>query len=348
MESKVSSHSIFRTVTWNQETPFETNGFPKYLASFSVGKEIKLLDQDEIEKGDEEKDLNESHGKEMGHEQQEDDHDEDSYEGMPMPHPRHGSCTLPYCGLSFKDHSTCHNGINVSSLSHAEADVKKGCRGIWVVNWIEDADERKRQLKKFIKAMNMQSLKAPIYCCYRLDTESLGDRYVVAYDGRSCNRKQEKDHVTVYPVNNVVGKLIQITSDQSKMFLYCEDLLSSGWTPCCIRVRCEARPKDYDSDFDLDCWTACNIIYDYIGSVLDYEEADILFSFMSIMERNEYSVTAFKDVDSVWLSTARDAIGNLITEILEYDEADCLIKMTHVIKEVIVLKDQNGRSKFLM
>eukprot|EP01040_Poterioochromonas_malhamensis_P011969 gene11969-13060_t len=373
------SKFLYRTVTWNQETPFESNPdypFPKYLTSFKIGTEIELL------KGKQEKDINQDEGKEDAHvkgvilktggdeydekkvnetdkalseEEGEDDDDDEPQVGHKCDRSAkahaHDGCSASYNGLSFQDESRCHDGIKVSTITQiTESLIEDKGEKNFRISWIEDQVARKKKMKslqsKFEK--ELPSSKIFVFGCYQLEVKQIHKNFDYCYDGRIC-KKRDPAHVTVFPKKHeITGEHVKIPVTSEKYYIYYSELLASGWSPCCIRISCQAEPKEFQDNFNLDCWHGCRVIFEYIDTVIDYIHAGRLLELLSIMEKHDYNVDALKDFDSVTLSNVIDIIQDLIGNVMRWDEAEYLININKIFKDVAIRKEETERSNLLL
>ena len=154
-----------------------------------------------------------------------------------------------------------------------------------------------------------------------------------------CKISKDSDQVTIYPeVEELDGELVTI---MKKPYLYSQELLSTGWNPCCICVRCETEPNDFSESYDVDCWWGCKIIFTYIHYVPDYSEADALFTLLELMKSNNYNAAGLREVDSNFILEVSGSIHDLIGHVLEYPEADGLIKFKNIINQVVHERDKS-------
>jgi hypothetical protein len=331
--------SLYRAVTCNQETPFEENPdypFPKYLSSFRIGSEITLKEE------------------KNGNVEDEDDQDETVVcKGIRKlhqhQHKHNEKCELPFCGISVKNSSKCHNGIAVTAFKEVLDRLSSNERpptSRFQVSWIYDAGTRKNAMKSFQRQVERRNLQdnVSVYACYRLDTTQMSNTFKHFHDGIVCRARKEDDHVTIYPAEEeVTGEYVKITT---RSYLYCQDLLAQGWSPCCFQVRCEAEPKEFDESFDPQCWKGCQIIFKYLNCAIDCSQADFLSDLLSLMDKGDYHVSVLRDVGSSWIAEADEAIHSLMLDTLEFDDAEHLSLLRGLLKEVMTLKEgpqESGR-----
>lgn len=148
--------------------------------------------------------------------------------------------------------------------------------------------------------------------------------------------------------HEITGEYVKIPITQDKYYIYCSELLASGWSPCCIRISCQAEPKEFQDNFNSDCWHGCRVIFEDIDTVIDYIHASRLLELLSIMDKHDYNVDALKDFDSVTLSNVIDIIQDLIGNVMRWDEAEYLININKIFKDVAIWKEETERSNLLL
>jgi hypothetical protein len=227
----------------------------------------------------------------------------------------------------------------VSTIEQAEKECSETAVGSGKdlrMCWIEDRETRtafKKNLQKSKKTLSARRLKKTIFGRYQFDLSSLPENFKVFHNGGVSEEAPSAEYLTIFPcTDNIPGQFIRIAS---RSYVFDKELLITGWKPHCIKILCQTEPKRPEFDYDRECWHACQIVFENLDAVRDYDQCTTLMKLLSTMEEANYNLKSFcMSLKPPILHAACEEIKDLMELLNDYYEAVCLMKFTDRIHKM--------------
>lgn len=192
--------------------------------------------------------------------------------------------------------------------------------------------ERIKALRRRINclaAKNKLALKK-FYFCYELDSTFMPNDFEIikGEEGRHC--------LCVNQESVINGCEIIAFGEDEMPHIYCPELLTcEGWKPHCIQLRIEHEPNPYLPHFDIEIWRGCCVIFEYAGSCLNMEAADILLDGIEMLQKRQYQLLS-ANIDHELLQNFVEACYAITPYILNAEHFDHVDRLVELIKQTIM------------
>jgi hypothetical protein len=199
-----------------------------------------------------------------------------------------------------------------------------------------DLDSSRKALNKQLKK-EIPKKKILAFVCYEYKYNHQNSDWGLCRDENMCD-SDGSDNCILFPIQTLPYELVVI-KDQLHTFF--SDLLSSGWSAHCIKLKVESEPPSFDSSFDRELWSSCRVIFKYMDSIDDFGIVTTLSNILRLARENSYSSVLFLQNTEIPARKVLWTLSLLLEEIDDFGDTQPLSWFLGIVSKNLQLQNSD-------